>query len=213
MRARCLQELYTYISCPNAEVEAASLYTSPLARKVAAEYHDFLVFLGQQSGYTHNGQPLSLEDVYKVYDPLWAEYCHPNEHKLPTWANKTVIERTIQLYFIVEAMMYSTPVLRRLRAGPLYADILDRMEERAAGRRDGGSRRQRLAAFLVCARKIWHLEREKLYAYSAHDTAISAALTGLGIPPAHFPAYATATFIELHQSGASDFFVRVCARS
>lgn len=41
--------------------------------------------------------------------------------------------------------------------------------------------------------------REKLYAYSAHDTAVAALLSGFGITPVIFPEYATAVFAELHK--------------
>lgn len=60
--------------------------------------------------------------------------------------------------------------------------------------------------------------RERLYAYSAHDTAVAALLAAFGIRREVFPLYATVALVELHRqappnwtsaNGGDAYFVRV----
>lgn len=127
---------------------------------------------------------MRLRNVWQLFDPLWAEFNHPEEHKLPEWANETVREQLATLYHLSSSYLYGSPLLKRLRVGPLFGAVLGRMEDRASGLLD---------------------QREKLYAYSAHDTAVSALLNGFGVNPVIFPEYATAAFVELHKNNDSHF--------
>jgi hypothetical protein len=154
------------------------VYNSPEVLKIEEEHKEFLLFVGEKSGYTKEGEPLKLRDAWLLFDPLWAEYNHPEEHKLPEWVNETVREHIATLYHLSCSYLYGSPLLKRLRVGPLFGAVLGRMEDRVSGLVD---------------------QREKLYAYSAHDTAISALLSGFGITPVMFPEYATAAFVELHK--------------
>jgi hypothetical protein len=172
------KELFDRAPCPNAETEEALLYGSDIIRKLEQDNHAILLFLGEKSGYTKPGTALSLRDVWQIFDPLWAEQNHPEEHKLPTWVNETVRDEISKLYHISSSYLFGSPLLKRLRAGPLFGEIVGRMENRVNGMLD---------------------QREKLYAYSAHDTAVAAVLSGFGITPVIFPEYATAVFVELHK--------------
>lgn len=154
------------------------VYNSELIRKIEQDNHDVLVLLGEKSGYVKAGEPMRLRNVWQLFDPLWAEYNHQDGHKLPAWVNDTVREEISKLYHIASSYLYGSSLLKRLRAGPLFGAILGRMENRIDGLLD---------------------PREKLYAYSAHDTAVAALLSGFGITPVIFPEYATATFVELHK--------------
>jgi hypothetical protein len=100
--------------------------------------------------------------VWKLFDPLWAEQNHPEEHKLPSWVNDTIRGQISKLYHTSSSYLYGSPLLKRLRVGPLFGQILGRMDDRVSGYLD---------------------PREKLYAYSAHDTAVAALLSGFGITP------------------------------
>jgi len=184
------KELFDRAPCPNAEIEEELLYNSQIIKKIEEENHQTLLFIGEKSGYTKEGEPIRLRDVWKIFDPLWAEYNHQTEHKLPSWVNDTVREEIYKLYHISSSYLYGSLLLKRLRVGPLFGQILGRMEDRAIGYLD---------------------PREKIYAYSAHDTAVSALLSGFGITPVLFPEYATAAFVELHKINNSyvvEFFYK-----
>lgn len=154
------------------------LYGSDIIRKIEQDNHDILLFIGEKSGYTITGTALRLRDVWQIFDPLWAEQNHLDEHKLPSWVNNTVRDEISRLYHISSSYLFGSPLLRRLRAGPLFGEIIARMDDHVNGLLDS---------------------REKLYAYSAHDTAVEAVLAGFGITPVIFPEYATAVFVELHK--------------
>lgn len=153
------------------------MYNSDIIKKIEDDHHDILLTIGEKSGYTKEGESMRLRNVWQLFDPLWAEYNHPEEHKFPPWVDDTIRKQISELYHISSSYLYGSPLLKRLRAGPLFGEILGRMDDRVSGLLD---------------------QREKLYAYSAHDTAVSALLSGFGITPVIFPEYATAAFVELH---------------
>lgn len=103
---------------------------------------------------------------------------HQDTHKFPSWVNATVWEEIKRLYEISSSYLYSTDLLKRLRSGPIFRDIVDRMKLVATGETD---------------------PREKFYAYSAHDTSVAQTLTAFGVTLHQFPLYASLVLIELHK--------------
>ncbi|CAD5222452.1 unnamed protein product [Bursaphelenchus xylophilus] len=175
------RELFDRVACPHADAEENAVYSSDEVKKIEEENHDFLVFLAKQSGLEK--EVMRLRDLWKLFDPLMAEHSHPEDHKLPAWVNETVQRDLWRLYDVSSFYLYGSPVLKRLRCGPLFSAIIGRMDDVAHGRRD---------------------QREKLYAYSAHDTAVAALLAAFGVTPAIFPEYATMALVELHKINETD---------
>uniref|UniRef100_A0A914CEW9 EB domain-containing protein n=1 Tax=Acrobeloides nanus TaxID=290746 RepID=A0A914CEW9_9BILA len=103
---------------------------------------------------------------------------HPEDHHLPNWVNQTIKDEIWRLYDLCCTFLYSTNILARLRAGPLFAEILNRMKSKVQNTLDS---------------------REKFYAYSAHDTSVASILAAFGIFPEAFPLYATLVLVEMHQ--------------
>lgn len=83
-----------------------------------------------------------------------------------------------RLYEVSCSYLYSTDLLKRLRSGPIFRDIVDRMKLVVGGQAD---------------------RREKFYAFSAHDTSVAQTLTAFGVNLHRFPVYASLVLIELHE--------------
>uniref|UniRef100_A0A0N4ZMZ1 Prostatic acid phosphatase n=1 Tax=Parastrongyloides trichosuri TaxID=131310 RepID=A0A0N4ZMZ1_PARTI len=180
------KELYDEIYCPTIKSESEAIYhKNDNITKLEEENKDFLTFLGNVTNLSKG--PLPLKDVWLVFDPLNAELHHEEEHTLPSWANESVVEKVTTLYDIASKYIYSTDTMIRLKAGPLFRDIMKRLKRKINNQLDS---------------------REKLYVYSAHDTSVSAILASLGITPDVFPQYATMVLIELHKVN-NDSIVKV----
>ncbi|TKR68241.1 hypothetical protein L596_024248 [Steinernema carpocapsae] len=169
------KELYDAIKCPTGAEENERVYNSEAVVKIEKENEAFLRFIGEQSGME---LPLRLQNLWNIFDPIYVESCHNDTHKVPSWVNATVFEQLTELYHLSTTFMYKSDLQKRLRAGPLLKSILTRMHEKVHGLVD---------------------HREKIYAYSAHDTSVSAILSAFGIIPSVFPHYATCAMVELHK--------------
>lgn len=179
-------QLYDDIYCPAVKEETENVYKNdPELKKIEDENKDFLTFIGNVTGLSKG--PLPIKNIWLVFDPLNAEHHHRDEHVLPSWVNETVMHKIIQLYDISSKYIYHTDMLRRLKAGPLFREIMKRLNKKINGQLDS---------------------REKLYAYSAHDTSVSAILSAFGITPDVFPLYASLVLIELHKI-ESEYIVKV----
>uniref|UniRef100_A0A0N5CE58 Acid phosphatase 5 n=1 Tax=Strongyloides papillosus TaxID=174720 RepID=A0A0N5CE58_STREA len=170
-------QLYDDVYCPAVKSETDNVYkNSPELKKIENENKEFLNFLGNVTGLS-NG-PLPIKNIWLVFDPLNAENHHKDQHTLPSWVNETVMHKIIQLYDISSKYIYHTDILKRLKAGPLFREIMKRLNKKINGQLD---------------------RREKLYVYSAHDTSVSAILSSFGITPDIFPLYASLVLVELHK--------------
>uniref|UniRef100_A0A914Z5F7 Lysosomal acid phosphatase n=1 Tax=Panagrolaimus superbus TaxID=310955 RepID=A0A914Z5F7_9BILA len=182
--------LYDRVLCPIADAERQMIYSSnPEILKISKKNENMLRFLAEKSGATKI--PLPLREIWFIFDPLFAISCHNESHKLPDWVNSTVQKEIWRLYDISSNFMYHTDLLKRLRGGPLLKDILNRMQSRISGILD---------------------KRLKFYAFSGHDTSISALLNAFGVAINVFPHYSTALFVELHEIG-NEFVVKLFYKS
>ncbi|CAD5217721.1 unnamed protein product [Bursaphelenchus okinawaensis] len=175
------RELFDRITCPHADTEEDSVYGSAEVKILEDHNADFLQFLAEKTGLYDKQVP--LRNMWKIFDPLMAEWSHRDEHKLPEWVNETVRNEIWRLYDMSSFYLYDSPLLRRLRCGPLFSAIVGRMDDVVNGRRD---------------------QREKFYAYSAHDTAVAALLSAFDVTPGVFPEYATMALVELHRINDTD---------
>ena len=74
--------------------------------------------------------PLTVRQMWFVFDPLHAAMCHNDTHSLPDWVNGTVKDEIWRLYDVSSSFLYHTDVLKKLRGGPIFADITNRMKLR-----------------------------------------------------------------------------------
>uniref|UniRef100_A0A0K0E195 Acid phosphatase n=1 Tax=Strongyloides stercoralis TaxID=6248 RepID=A0A0K0E195_STRER len=170
-------QLYDDIYCPSVTEETENVYKNdPELQKIESDNKEFLTFIGNVTGLSKG--PLPIKNIWLVFDPLNAEYHHRDEHAIPSWVNKTVMKKIVELYDISSKYIYHTDILKRLKAGPLFREIMKRLNKKINGQIDS---------------------REKLFAYSAHDTSVSAILSSFGITPEVFPLYASLVLVELHK--------------
>uniref|UniRef100_A0A183BWU3 Lysosomal acid phosphatase n=1 Tax=Globodera pallida TaxID=36090 RepID=A0A183BWU3_GLOPA len=134
-------------------------------------------FLGHKTQY---GQvPHPLRRIYYVHDPLNSINAHKKDgFVLPDWINEPMRQEIMRLYNLKNSFNYKVDVIKRLWSGPLFTEILDRMDS------------------IVNSN---YKNTEQLYAYSGHDRSIAGLLAILGIYPESFPTYANALLLELHQ--------------
>lgn len=119
------------------------------------------------------------------------QFNHQDGHKLPAWVDRAVMWQISQAYELSVYGLYDSDKLKRLRAGPIVGEVMDRIQQKIDGT----------------------LSSQKLYAYSGHDTSIASSLLGLGIKPVVFPLHSTALMIELHKdSNVNDYILRLFFR-
>uniref|UniRef100_A0A914DPJ1 Lysosomal acid phosphatase n=1 Tax=Acrobeloides nanus TaxID=290746 RepID=A0A914DPJ1_9BILA len=173
---------YDKILCPNAEAELNRVYEEDAkVKQIERENANMLRYLGEKSGL--GKIPIPLKDMWNLFDPLNSIASHPEDHDLPSWVNQTIKDEIWRLYDLCCTFLYSTNILARLRAGPLFAEVLNRMKSKVQNTLDS---------------------REKFYAYSSHDTSVAGILAGFGIFPEIFPLYATLVLVEMHQKDSQN---------
>uniref|UniRef100_A0A183CGE7 Lysosomal acid phosphatase n=1 Tax=Globodera pallida TaxID=36090 RepID=A0A183CGE7_GLOPA len=165
------------VECPAASKAEDELFSSDGFKKEEKKNAKLLTFLGQKSQY---GQvPHPLRRIYYVHDPLNSINAHKKDgFVLPDWVNETMRQEIMRLYNLKNSFNYKVDVIKRLWSGPLFTEILDRMDSIVNGNYKG---------------------KEKLHAYSGHDGSIAGLLAILDIYPEVFPTYANALLLELHQ--------------
>ncbi|CAJ0605939.1 unnamed protein product [Cylicocyclus nassatus] len=150
------------------------------------------------------GQPIPLDDISVVRDPLYIEQIHfPKELKERTpWFNEELYKKIDAMYSRTEGFKYSLfekPLivngldvgheLMKVRGGPFFNEIADHMD-------------LKLDCWDSKDKKCAWMKELQYYAYSVHDSTVYQFLTLLGIGrkvvvPGLLPEYAAATFVEL----------------
>ncbi|KAL3111460.1 hypothetical protein niasHT_017687 [Heterodera trifolii] len=167
--------------------EERRVFSSAEVKEIERQNADFLRFLAIQSGFEQI--PLPFRETRYVFDPLICIKFNGEGKELPKWANESVIERIWQLNDFSSNYLYKTTKLVRFRAGVLFNEILQRMK----------NVQQQTSAAAAGGDNNNYDGRQRVQAYSAHDTTLAGILSAFGIPPSPFPHFATALFIELHQ--------------
>uniref|UniRef100_A0A914IAN6 Acid phosphatase n=1 Tax=Globodera rostochiensis TaxID=31243 RepID=A0A914IAN6_GLORO len=166
-------------NCDAMVAEEQSVFNSAEVKAIERSNIEFLSFLAAQSGFER--MPLPLREMRYVFDPITCIHLNGEGKELPKWANASVIDRIWQLNDISSAYLYNTTKMARFRAGVLFTEILERMKSIQNG---FGAK---------------YDSRQRMHAYSAHDTTLAGVLAAFGIRPSPFPRFATALFIELHR--------------
>ncbi|KAI6176106.1 Histidine phosphatase superfamily, clade-2-containing protein [Aphelenchoides bicaudatus] len=179
----CVQILNDHPECPAADEEERAVYASPKYKEMEQKFENLLGLMGKESGF--NKIPLPFRDVWLVYDSLFEVFVHSDTHKLPAWVDKAILWQISQAYELSSYGIYDSQKLKRLRAGPIVKDVLERAQQKIDG----------------------NLPDQKMYAYSGHDTSIASFLVGLGIKFPVFPLHSTALMIELHKDPRDETYV------
>jgi hypothetical protein len=170
--------------CPTADRLHDDMQKSDAVKKINADNADFFKFLEINTGI----KPMSLDQMWRIFDPLNCEKKHSHNHKWPTWMNDTLFEKITTIYNLSTTFYYATPELQRFRGGLLFNEIADRMKQKS--------------------RNLTTPSRLKYYVYSAHDTTLIALMNNLGVYDGVAPSYANAIIVELYQNG-NDFLVEM----
>lgn len=164
--------------CPEANAEEQRVKNSPEAQAFLKKYHNLYVSLTEKTG----DIIADWSDVEYVYDALLIEQYH--NYTVPKWAKelwKDMMYQSDQSF----VFLTKTPLLKRLRAGLLAANLSGNLEEAAQNK-----------------------SQYKVFMYSTHDTEISAILDALGVFDGRAPPYCSALLLELWKDGPSNFSVR-----
>uniref|UniRef100_A0A183C7T4 Lysosomal acid phosphatase n=1 Tax=Globodera pallida TaxID=36090 RepID=A0A183C7T4_GLOPA len=169
--------LFDDVECPAASKAEDELFSSDDFKKEDEKNAKLLTFLGHKTQY---GQvPHPLRRIYYVHDPLNSINAHKKDgFVLPDWVNEPIRQEIMRLYNLKNSFNYKSDVIKRLWSGPLFTEILDRMDSIVNNN---------------------YKNKEQLYAYSGHDGSIAGLLAILDIYPEAFPTYANALLLELHQ--------------
>ncbi|KAI6181298.1 Histidine phosphatase superfamily, clade-2-containing protein [Aphelenchoides besseyi] len=179
------------VVCPVAEEEERLVYKSTAYTEQAKKFAQLLQLLGESSGF--GTVPLAYSDVWKVYDSLFAQFSHPDTHKMPRWVTQKLFTELSRAYDLSANGLYASNKLVRLRGGPILEDVVNRMDRKI---NDGSD-----------------VKDQRLYIYSGHDTTIGSFLATLSIIPQVFPGYAFAVMIELHKQPDGRHVVRLFYRN
>lgn len=167
-----LQDKYleTESYCPKAFAEQNLVLHSPDGQAFLARHKAMFENLTVNSGspitdwtsasFLHD--TLFIEKKYNLTIPAWAS---------PYWKE---LENVADLSFY---WSFNSPLLHRLRAGPLLQNMIQMMEEKIAGK----------------------IPLLKFQIYSAHDTNIAVMLDALSLYNMKQPPYCAALLLELHQ--------------
>lgn len=166
--------------CPAAEAEAERFKNSQEAQEFLHKYHKLYEYLTEKTG---SVIPDWNEAAF-VYDVLLIEKLH--NYTLPNWTES--VWNDLQFQSDQSFVFYTpTPLLRKLRAGLLLANITKGME--AAARNES-------------------LNNVKLFMYSTHDTEVSALLDALRVFDGKAPPYCSTLLLELWRDPSGSHSVR-----
>lgn len=167
--------------CPEQTKEDDRIKDSPEGQSFLAKYHKLYVYLTEKSGSVINDwktserlfNALMIEKLYNFTVPNWTE---------EVWSN---LSYQYDQSFVFYA---KTPLLQRLRAGPLLDDITKNMEAASKNETAGGY---------------------KIYMYSTHDTAVASLRQALGIFDNRAPEYCSTVLFELWEEADGSHSVEV----
>lgn len=125
----------------------------------------------------HSGRVVdSLTTAQNLYSCLHIEEL--NNFTLPEWTKKVYPEPLRSISARSFATKTNTPLMARLKVGPLVKEILERFRAKASGK-------------LRPDRSVW--------VYSAHDTTVANLLNALRLFDLHNPPFAACVLLELRQ--------------
>uniref|UniRef100_A0A1I7RMD8 acid phosphatase n=1 Tax=Bursaphelenchus xylophilus TaxID=6326 RepID=A0A1I7RMD8_BURXY len=179
------KELTFYVKCPTADdIFEKLMYENDKFINLAEKSVHAVTYLSRMGGFSK--VPLPLRDFVQLYDPLKSEKVH--NRQWPYWINESLFDEIERSYDIGSYLLVDDDRLKRLRVGPLYKEILERIENINSN----GSTR-------------------KMHLYSCHDTTLGGILATLGMEAKTYPQFGASLIIEFHKNSTSNwlrFFYR-----
>ncbi|XP_035227650.1 testicular acid phosphatase homolog isoform X1 [Stegodyphus dumicola] len=167
--------LETESYCPRASVEEENVVNSPGGQAFIAKHKEMFENLTYYSGtsitdwlsasYFHD--TIFIEKKYNLTVPSWVE---------PFWDE---LETVADLSFF---WTFNSPLLHRLRAGPLLQKIIEKMNLKLSG----------------------DIPDQKVQIYSAHDTNIAVVLAALNLFNMKQPPYCSSLLFELYEKNGKN---------
>lgn len=169
--------------CPVYEIQMEKVKNSEPYRKMLIKYAELFKYLSNHTGadvydfdeveYIYN--TLYIEELYNLTLPEWTKLVYPKKLLAPS-----------QISFITPTY---TPLMSRLKAGPLIKEITAEMDK-----------------------KCKEESSTKVLIYSGHDTTIANILNALDLYDGEIPNYTATILIELLQANNTNM-VRVLYRN
>lgn len=162
-------------SCPVYEYELKKLYKTAEFKDYDKEIKPIYDYLTEKSGKKVH----SLQSVQNIYSCLHIEDL--NDMALPEWTREVYPDKLRPISGFSFAVKAYTPLLARLKSGPLLKDILKHFKAKTLKQ-------------LIPDRNYW--------IYSAHDTTVANMLNTLGVFKTlgyHNPPFAATILFELRQ--------------
>lgn len=162
-------------SCPVYEYELKKLYKSSEFKDYDKKFKPIYEFLTEKTGKKVH----SLQSVQNIYSCLHIEEL--NGLQLPEWTREVYPEKLYPISGLSFAVKAYTPLLARLKSGPLFKEIMNHF-------------RAKTLKQLIPDRSYW--------VYSAHDTTVANMLSTLGVFKSlgyHNPGFAATIMFELRQ--------------
>lgn len=160
-------------SCPVYDYELKKLYKSQEFKAFDKTYMPIYKYLTMYSGKTVN----SLQSVQNIYSCLHIEELY--NYTLPEWTMEVYPDKLFPISGLSFAVKTYTPLLARLKTGPLLKEILTHFKNKTLKKID-----------------------QSYWVYSAHDTTVANMLNTLGVFKTmgyHNPPYRSAVMFELRQ--------------
>lgn len=169
--------------CPVYEESLKALGKSTEFKEINEKLKPIYQYLTEKTGKKVN----SLQSVQNIYNCLFIEELY--NFTLPEWTKEVYPDKLKPVSGLSFAVKAYTPLLARLKSGPLLREILNHMQSKTKNKLD-----------------------ENYYVYSGHDTTIANMLNTLGVFKGmgyHNPPYVSTVMFELRKFASNDFRVQV----
>lgn len=168
--------------CPVYDYELKKLYKSQEFKAIDKQNMALYKYLTMHAGKTVN----SLQSVQNIYSCLHIETLY--NFTLPEWTKEVYPDKLFPVSGLSFAVKTYTPLLARLKSGPLLKEILNHFKNKTLKKLD-----------------------QNYWVYSAHDTTVANMLGTLGVFQSigyHNPPYTATVMFELRQFG-DEYHVQV----
>ncbi|KAK7794415.1 hypothetical protein R5R35_010392 [Gryllus longicercus] len=142
---------------------------------------------------------LSKHSGAEIHDLVSLEYLYDTLHvedlynlTLPEWTQSVFPEKMAGLAAYSFTFQAFTPLLQRLKSGPLLKELISNMEKAIYEGSGIG---------------------KKMYMYSAHDSTVANLLMTLGVFDAHSPPYTAMILMELWKNADEEYNVVISYRN
>lgn len=162
-------------SCPVYDYEFKKLLKSQEFRAYDKKFKPIFNYLTKNAGKTVD----SLQSVQNLFSCLHIEELY--NFTLPEWTKKVYPEKMFEISGLAFASKTFTPLLARLKSGPLLKEILNHFLNKTRGKLS---------------------PNRNVFIYSAHDTTIANILNTLGVFKDlgyHNPGYTATVLFELYE--------------